>query len=742
MDNAMTDILKGSGKKIERSVIAYAFLAQTTRGEGDLFSGLTPIFKPIAKIHANEKFDIDEFASLVDKLYGLKVHPWAVEDLIPRLETAGLIQRIQHSEDVHEFVYSEIPEEFNEITEKDIKYVIQKFVEFSSKILKQNNLPVDESALENGFLSQLIDMSFVSILLKPDRSKEDAKGAGTISLKKPKEQADWEEGVSARSKIDVLCASFIVDVYHNDQAVYELVMKIATGAILSEVVLNLQDPGETVTLNGLSVALDAPFLMSALNLTSEEAHTFASEICRQLREKGANLVAFDHSIDELKDNLKAVINKTKDGMGFGATARRLKSTAFSTYANTVLQNTDTVLKQEDIKKIISPKSGASFQYFTEADQKDFEHSLGFYQNRTAQERDAESVAATIRLRRGKQVKMGRLPAADYVFVTENAYVAEQAVKFLKRRKIFEDGEVPPALSEKYLAGLLWALYGGKGSELTQHLLLANCAAALEPRSDVINQLHRFLGEIDEKQAEIFNVLMTEERAGQYAMQLTLGDSSFITKDNALVILEQIKKSQIEKHEAEKKTEIETMQKSHEEELSERDANSQKLSQELLDAKSENLETRSELSDTKKRVEQIEEALEAEKTTRIEEKRRLVEKCIRTSMRHEKKVYVLIGFVVALVTGSITWFNFLNSQVLYIKASAVVVVSVLAILFFWKIPDFTLMNWVHNQRNKKFKNELDDLGLLEDVSLFHIDWKIQRAILKEGKSISLRENIHK
>ncbi len=112
------------------------------------------------------------------------------------------------------------------------------------------------------------------------------------------------------------------------------------------------------------------------------------------------------------------------------------------------------------------------------------------------------------------------------------------------------------------------------------------------------------------------------------------------------------------------------------------------------------------------------------------------------MRHEKNVYFLIGIIVALVTGLITWFEFLNSQVLYIKASAVTVVSVLAILFFWKIPDFTLMNWVHNQRNNKFKNELDDLGLLEDVSLFDIDWKIQRAILKEGKSISLRENSQK
>ncbi|MBT2971886.1 MAG: hypothetical protein KME56_17465 [Candidatus Thiodiazotropha sp. (ex Ctena orbiculata)] len=733
---------ESANSKVDRSVIAYAFLAQATRGEGDLFSGLTPIFKPIAKIHAGEIFEIEEFSSLVDQLYGLKVHPWAVEDLIPRLEKAGLILRIQRSEDIHEFVYSEISEEFDEVTESDIKYIIKRFMEFSTKILNQNNLPVDESALEDGFLTQLVDMSFVSILLKPDRSKEDTRGSGTLSLKKPKEQSDWEEDVMARSKVDILCASFIIDAFYNDPSLYDLVMRIATGAILSEVILNLQDPGETVTLKDLNVVLDAPFLMSALNLTSEESYKFSIEICELLREKGAKLVTFDHSIDELKDNLKAVITKTKDGTGIGATARRLKSTSFAAYANTVLQNTDTVLKRENIKKIVAPKSNLSFQYFTEADQEGFEHSLGFYQNRTAQQRDAESVSAIIRLRRGKQVKMGRLHTSDYIFITENTWVVKQATRFLKRRNLFNDGEVPPAISEKYLAGLLWAMYGGKGNELTRHLLLANCAAALEPRNDVIAQMHRFLSEIDEKQAEVFNVLMTEERAGQYAMQLTLGDSSFITKDNAPDVLGQIKKALIEKHETDKKTEIESLLKLHETELGKRDEVSDRLRHKLLDANSESLETRSQLKDTKKRVEQIEAALEAEKCARIDEKKRLVERCVNNAVIYEKRIYLIVGFIIAAITGLIAWFELLNSQVLWIKASAVIFFTVITALFLWKVPDHILADWFHNLRAKKFKSCLEYLGIYQDVVLFDIDWKRQRAFLRKDKAIFIKKDIGK
>ncbi|MES9827411.1 MAG: hypothetical protein ABW201_04020 [Candidatus Thiodiazotropha sp.] len=732
----MSDQLSRNKSRLDRSVISYAFLAQATRGEGDLFSGLAPIFKPIAKIHAGKTFDASEFSKLVDELYGLKVHPWAVDDLIPRLENAGLLLRTQHTEEMHEYVYAEITEEFDAVTEKDIKYVIQRFVEFAKPILQQNRLPVDEVALEEGFLSQLVDMSFVSILLKPDRTKEDARGTGTITLKKPKEQAEWEEHISTRAKVDVLCASFIVDVYHNDEGLYDLIMRIATGAIISEVVLNLQDPGETVSLKGLNVMLDAPFLMSALNLSSEEAHTFAVEICDQLRDKEAALIAFEHSIDELKDNLNAVINKTKDGMGFGATARRLKNLAFAAYANSVLKNTDTVLKQHDIRQIAAPGSTASFQYFTDTDREEFQRSLGFYYNRRAQERDAESIAAVVRLRRGKQVKMGRLPMAEYVFITENAWVATQAERFLKRRKLFNDGEVPPALSEKYLAGLLWVLYGGKGHELTRHLLLANCAAALEPRSDVIAQMHRFLSQVDDKQAELFSALMTEERAGQYAMQLTLGDSSFITKENAPIVLEQIKKSLIEKHEADKRREMDSIQQDHESELDRNKEVSERLRQELMDANAEGIQTKNKLDETKRRVDQIEEALKVEKRARNDEKKRLVGKCVKTSVKYEKRIHVGIGLLIAAISGLIVWFELLSSQLLWVKVLAVAAIALVAILTFWKVPDYVLADWVHNMRNKKYKKCLEDLDLHTDADLFLIDWNSHCVLLKEDNDMSV------
>jgi hypothetical protein len=71
-----------------------------------------------------------------------------------------------------------------------------------------------------------------------------------------------------------------------------LVARIATGALLTQVVLNLQDPGKTVSLSTLRVVLDGPLVMSILDLSSEESHAYATDLMTALREHEASLEVF------------------------------------------------------------------------------------------------------------------------------------------------------------------------------------------------------------------------------------------------------------------------------------------------------------------------------------------------------------------------------------------------------------------------------------------------------------------
>ncbi|HEC73015.1 MAG TPA: hypothetical protein ENI26_01435 [Methylophaga aminisulfidivorans] len=723
--------------KQKRSVIAYSFLAQTSRGEGDLLQGLTPIFKPIAKSHANEKFQPEEFAAIIDSLYGIKVHHWAIEDLIPRLESAGIIYKVKITDEIEQYHYSEIQEEFNEVTEKDIKHVTEAFVAFSNPILEFHGLAIDSETLEDAFLNQLVDMDFISILLKPDRSKEDSKSNKTISLKKSKDQEEWENEISARSKIDVLAASFIIDTHKTKPKLYDLIMRVATGALLSEVILNIQDPEVDVSLDGLSIILDTPFLMSYLDLSSPELHGFAIEICDQLRAKGAKIAAFEHSVDELKDNLKAVIERTKYGQGSGQTSIRLRQRSFEVYAKSVLSNSELVLEKADIGLIKNPDTPHVYQYFSEENEKELESKLGFYRFPLAKQRDAKSIASVVRLRRGNSHQMRELSECRFLFVAENTSLVRNASEFCIRSKIYTERDIPPALSEKYLSGLLWVLYGGKGHELTKHLLLANCAAALETRSDIISRMHNFLSDSNEGKLELFESLMTTSRAGQYVMQATLGDSTLITENNVPEILEKVKTALIEKHHIQslqekddlkqyydnqlkaKESEIQTTAETYTQELSDKTTEIERLAEIVNAGEQKNIHLSHEVDRTRESYEQLEKSI-ADKAL---ERKVLVSKQVNLLLDDAKKYKRSLKLRVSLLTALflaivslICDFNEVNALINLVVLTLVTFVSILF------VPDYLLSKYIDAKCKKYFEVRVNKLFVTDsELSDLNIDW---------------------
>lgn len=723
---------------LDRSLIAYAYLAQATRSDGDLLGGLAPIFKPIAKIYAGKRFSPTDFAKVVGEMYGLKINTWAVEDLAPRLEQAGLLAKVPLAEGAHDYIYAQIAEDFDDVTEKDIASVLDRFIHFATPILKQYGQVVEPATLGQSLLRQLVNMEFVGILLKPERANSHEPRSDTLTLKKPTEQSLWENKNAAQSRIDVLCASFILDAYHKDAKLYSLIVRLATGALVSEVVLNFQDPGKTISLDGLTIILDTPFLMSALNVSEEASHAVASSICEQLREKGAKLAVFEHSVDELKGNLRGVIGETDAGRGFGPTARRLFNPTFRAYASALMQSPEARLKQEKITVIRAPKGTTAFKCFTADDQDKLALSIGHYLNALSRERDAESIAAVVRLRMNIRAKMSVLPAALYLFLTSNPRLADRSCDFLVERNVYSAGEVPPAISDRDLAGLLWVLYGGKAKELPPHVLLANCAKAVEPRSDVIRQMHRFLAELDGKQAEYFRALMTEERAGQYLMQLTVGESAFITNENAPVILEQMKAALIEKHEAERQKEIEAINKEHDAKLEVAFVARQKMQRQLHEADTKTHQISEQLVDTTRRMDALAGTIDRQKELMLEEQRRLAEMCVRQAIQRTNIVHIAIALSVGIISSLITWYGIQEASSPVARAIGITLAGVVVFLCFWKIPEFLFSAWMDHFRMRVYRRKLSEFGLDTDEALFEIDWHAKCVILRKQGSVKMQK----
>lgn len=721
---------------IDRPLIAYAFLAQARQVSGDLLSGLTPIFKPIARDRIGQRFNPVEFSEVAKNLYGIEIHPWAVDDLAPRLEKAGLLSKNKVSISGEEYVYAEVAEEFDEVQEGDIRLVVQRFIEFARPILERHQIQSDDKALEDAFFAQLVSMDFHAILLKPDRSKDDLKEsrAGRLSLPPKQEKVEWETTISAKSKIDVLCASFIVESFFNDKPLYDLIVRIATGALVAETVLNFQDPGSTANLNALRVILDAPFVMSLLDLTGEESTEYARSLCSQLVERGATIQIFRHSVDEIQSNLRGVVNAVEQGIGFGATSRRLGQAAFKEYLLSVLQNVEGAITRIGYKIVDVPTSTGSFQFFSDADEQGLKSALGYYENPIAKDRDAASIAAVMRLRQGRTSKMASFHQAQFIFVTDNSRVADRSNSFTLNRNLRDKHDVPPALTDRYIAGLLFVLFGGRASDLTHYRLLANCTAALEPRNDVIAKMHRFLSQLDETKAAHFRALMTDERASQHMMQLTLGDSVLIsTTNDAEKILEQIESSLGEKYRRQHEQQLAEVTKIHDEEVERLVAEQQNLASQVRDTAAEVMSVRGEVGELKNHSAQLKDALQTAKLERLKEKCILLEDCVSRGLIAADKRHREISLVVAIATMVVAFAgtDYLTQFGKWISAAGAIFSGVIAYVGFGKNVERFFGRHLTAVRDAAFNEKVREYRLIADLEKFSINWESRKAELLDA-----------
>ena len=514
---------QGGAPVIDRQLITYAFLAQTNPTQGDLLSGLAPIVKPIAWELAGQPFDAREFSRRVEELYQISIHPWVADDLAPRLEKAGLLVKTQVTSRVASYAYAEIPQEFDEVGVDDIRRVLQRFVDYARPLLTRHKLALDDAQLEETFLRELTSLDFHAALLRPGRATALAKTpsirASTLCMPtkaKVERQKDvpavTEPEALALSEVTILCAGFILAMYQVEPDLYDLILRIATGAMVAEAVLNIQSPGGTASLKGLRIALDGPFIMALLDLEEQNSTAYAKTLCDQMCHQGALLQIFRHSVDEVRAVVEGTLRAFDEGHGKGTLARRLGVKTYRQYVTSVLQNLEDAISRQQVIIVAAPTSDDSYAFFSVTDEAALTEHLGYYENHLARERDAASVAAVMRLRRNKRASMGRVHQAQVVFVTSNVRVAARANSFTVSRQMRVDREVPPVFTDRQMASLLFVMFGGQGKELTQYQLLANCAKALEPNNAVMQNMHRFLSGLDPIRAAQFHAVMTEDRA--------------------------------------------------------------------------------------------------------------------------------------------------------------------------------------------------------------------------------------
>jgi len=349
------------------------------------------------------------------------------------------------------------------------------------------------------------------------------------------------------------------------------------------------------------------------------------------------------------------------------------------------------------------------------------NGLGFYQNRKAQERDAASIAAIVRLRSGRKVRAGKFHNCGIIFVTSNSFVAARSKDKLERLRVYGGNDVTAALTDRYLAGLLWVLYGGVAGELPSQVLLANCAAAVEPRADLIQRMHGFLMGVDEKQGDFFRALMTEERAAQYLSQFSLGDSQYVSQQNAVALLGSMKSALLERHEKEREEERAEFERAVKLQAEEFEVRHKEMESQLLQAKISAQQANEKVVEATANMQSFQRNMQEERLKVLERERRAIEWCVHRTLSFYRRLHFWVALFVA-VLGLFGAFVSSHFEGMVLPLIGYLVSAAVFVLSFWKFPDWMFGRLMKRLREQFFIRKLESRGLCSDeASQFSIDW---------------------
>lgn len=526
-----------------RPVIAFALLKQCSEVmRTDLLGGISVLIRPLISDLAGQRFSADLLSKRVSETYGMSIAPNVLEEFIPRFRDAGLVGTRSLSENADEAFFMEV-DELKTDPEDEIAFqsVLDEFTKFSENRLANVDWTIPREKLVEGLLSRLTSLDFLSIQVKPqktDAGNEISKVLGPTA----KQEQELDKQIGDEARIDVLVASYINELVVPNAERLALVSRVADGALGAELVFDLQAPKQLSDLSKVTVILDTPLILSLLDLSSLQNREYTEKLVSSIRKVGGKLAAYRHSVEEAEGVLTAVKNGMLYGNAYGPTVERMRSSAYRAFFDTMLGKISQRMTDQHGFEVLAPCANHYYQHFTSEDEEKLTARLHFslWDKRIARERDALSVAETVRRRGGAHIPQHRIDASKFIFLTSNSSLQSQARQYLMTQGMLAKDEFAPVVTDRYFAGLLWLLFGGKSAEgLSTAKLLANCANALKLRQDVVQRTKRFLNALDPIKAQHFEVLMTSERAAQFMTEITLGDALLVTQENAEKIYEQI-----------------------------------------------------------------------------------------------------------------------------------------------------------------------------------------------------------
>lgn len=153
-----------------RALLTFAFVRQEFDRTGDIIRGLMPLFEPIFAEMDGGMFSPSEFASRVEQLYGLKMHPYVAEDWVPRFEEAGLLEKVGSDNYSQSYRCKGAPLKLASPDGADVEAIVEELTAHAEGRLRERGSDLSRVNIEDGIIRRLYKPEFLALLSRPQKT--------------------------------------------------------------------------------------------------------------------------------------------------------------------------------------------------------------------------------------------------------------------------------------------------------------------------------------------------------------------------------------------------------------------------------------------------------------------------------------------------------------------------------------------------------------------------------------------
>ena len=517
----------------------YGALTALGDGSTDVLQRLLPFFEPILRPLQGSVLDLDAFAREVRNIYKWNFNTDVVEVFIPRLVDAGWLTKVQPNVEQSNYLIT-LPDQILNVeieanAERQLRTIAENFQAFSQDLSPLVAIPNDVEEFEDILIEWLLYVEAFSEGNLDFTTRTINEPSGTL-----RQVVDVPRTTTLKDEEIVLCARFVEHAIRNEPEASEVLARIASIGLLTEVVQDFVKPDTPVASSNLAVYLDAPVAMELLGVSGKAARENTEPVIAELHRIGASVRIFGQSVHEIGHNLKAVLANPRPT---GPTAQALaRGEVLLEYVTQVAANPEPFLKCTGIR--VAHRTIEQFPtehvYFTEEHRDDIYNALTFQHNPNARNHDADVTTLIMRQRRGYEDP--DIFKSRFLLMTRNGLLAQLIRKRCVKWGVMAPFAIPPVVHRRVVTASMWLRtgLGAQDLEVPKRLLLANCERVLAIRPSVVDEVKRVAEALgDEEKVRQLDVLVKQHRSTQMLMDKTLGAPSVVNKENFEELFHQI-----------------------------------------------------------------------------------------------------------------------------------------------------------------------------------------------------------